>query len=527
MTPFLEFRVWLRRGPVPERLFAGAAVVLLLALLAWSLVPVDEDGEAQVATSPLADSGEHDAGTGAERGPTDSPEAAEGPRPQGEESSTEPGGEAPSGSESSDAPDTATDGARPSRGGTPSQTTAGGDPCTGLRATDQGVTEEEVFVAVSLLSLGGDVGNETFGVRGDLEEVAHAAAAGINAEGGIACRRLRIKTYRVNPLNASEQRARCLEMVADKPFTVLDFGGYLNSAARSCFPENKLPFQAATPITEREAEASFPYMYSLAPSANRSLRNWVAEAAARGTFQKAKGFEKLGLLMAGCEPEVNDELLRHLDAAGVGNDQLSVFTLSCTPVAPPNQISQAVLQHRQDGATHVFFAASQANASSYVQNAERVRWEPNYLGSDFGLVTSPTTEDSWGSSFDGAVAITSSRTGESNSGITSPRSEPCRAWYTRADVPPPEDEADPAMAMCDFFRLLQAVGNAAGPNLTQDTLLTEALPRVGRFEAATYGDAVFDRRGKVTGGDSIRAIQWHADCACFKVLDRAFEPAAP
>src|SRR5207249_8936566 len=102
-------------------------------------------------------------------------------------------------------------------------TAASEDKCAGLAPTDQGVTASEIFVAVPLINLGGDVGNETFGIRKDLEAVANAAAAGINADGGVACRKLRIKTYRVNPLNQNEQRSKCLEIIADKPFAVIDF----------------------------------------------------------------------------------------------------------------------------------------------------------------------------------------------------------------------------------------------------------------------------------------------------------------
>lgn len=43
MTPFQEFRLWARRAPSSERVFAGVAAAIVLALLAWLLVPETAD----------------------------------------------------------------------------------------------------------------------------------------------------------------------------------------------------------------------------------------------------------------------------------------------------------------------------------------------------------------------------------------------------------------------------------------------------------------------------------------------------
>ena len=576
MTPFLQFRVWLRRGPLPERVSAGVAVLIVVALLGWALVPVDTTTRVEAASgrgprqgqaAPAGTGGAHvapgkvggggggpsagDAGTGGSAAPGTpagtpgagpdagsgsgtAPASGPGARPVAGADAAAPGAPAPAADGAPEAAAPGNDGsapptgdpAAPAPGAPPAPPGPGTSPkqrCDGLRATDQGVTASEILVAVPILSLGGDVGNETFGVRGDLEAVAQAAADGVNASGGVACRDFRIKTYRVNPLDPNEQRSVCLQIASDKPFSVIDFGGYLTAASRSCFVEHQIPYQASLAITEEEADRSYPYMYGAAASADQQLRNWVFEAAARGTFEK--GFEKLGILQSACEPKINDELRRNLNSVGVSDDQMSIFTLSCTAVAPPSQLAQAAAQHRQDGVSHVFFAASAANGQSYVRNADSVGFVPTYLASDFGAVTNTTSEDGWSEGFDGTVAITSDRLGEINSGISHPLIAPCQAWYEEAGVAPPEADGDPAFFFCTLFRLFQATGNAAGPNLTRTSLVTEGLPRVGRFESTTSGDAIFDRPGKVTGGDYIRAMQWHADCACWKVLDQQMKPA--
>ena len=39
MTPFQEFRLWLHRAPVRQRLAAAIAGVLILGVLVWVLIP--------------------------------------------------------------------------------------------------------------------------------------------------------------------------------------------------------------------------------------------------------------------------------------------------------------------------------------------------------------------------------------------------------------------------------------------------------------------------------------------------------
>src|SRR5687767_1476730 len=51
MTPFLEFRVWLRRGPVGERVVAALAAIVAIGLVAWAAVPVTRDGRTETVAA--------------------------------------------------------------------------------------------------------------------------------------------------------------------------------------------------------------------------------------------------------------------------------------------------------------------------------------------------------------------------------------------------------------------------------------------------------------------------------------------
>ena len=524
MTPFLQFRVWMRTGPVGERLSAGLAAVLAVAVLGWALVPLATDDTAQIAAGgefggsdvsgdPVGGVGDPTGSDGGPSGADPSAPTADGAPSAGDQASggADPGTGTGTGTGSDGAP-------APQAGGGP----AGG--CDGLGASDQGVTAEEVFVAVPVINLGGSLGNETFGIRGDLEAVAKAATAGINATGGVACRKLRTKVYQVNALDQNEARARCLQIIADKPFAVIDFGAYLGSTLRKCFVDARLPMQVALAITDAEAKSSFPYMYSLSASADRQLRSWVFDAAERGVF-RASGFKKLGVIIDTCEPGLADKLVADLGSVGLTAGKLSIFRVSCESNGSADQLFQAVTQHQRDGASHVYLAIAQLAATQYVQSADGVGYRPVYSGSDYGAVTTSTSEGNWSGGFDGSISITSTRAGELNSNISHPLLPQCKKWYTDAGVRPPTEDGDSALSFCAFFRLFQAAANANGPNLKRDRFLIDGLARVGRFESVAYTDVTFDRPGKVTGGDTIRSLKWQAGCRCFKVDTVPLRPA--
>jgi hypothetical protein len=517
MTPFLEFRVWLRRGPVVERVLAAIATSIVVALLAWALVPLDYNAADDDRASDTAlragaattSGGDTPATLEGSTAPDDQPAGSSDPQPGGASPSSGTTGEASQGSaETTDAATSA-------------------DPCAGpLTASDQGVSAKEVLVAVAIISLGGDVGNKTFGIRDDLEAVADAAAAGTNADGGVACRKLVIKKFRVNPLDPNDTRAKCLDIAAAKPLAVIDFGGYIDPVARACFVEHKLPFQSALAISEVEGKSSYPYLYTPSASEERQMRNWAFGAAERGTFDAKNGFKKLGLFTYDCEGDsAGKELIRSLHAVGVSDSQLSVFRQSCvTGGGTPNELAQAMAQHRQDGVSHVLLSLAQINAKSYVRNAAQIGWRPVWVAGDYGAITNTTSQGDWNDSFDGTVAITSDRSGEYNSGIKHKLVAPCQDWYRRAKVPPPDKDGDAGFGFCTFFTLFKTAADAAGPNLTRLNLLP-SLSRSGRlFESTSYSDIMWNRPGQFSGGDFVRPIQWRLDCHCWKVIGD-FKPA--
>jgi hypothetical protein len=513
VAPFLRLRVWLRRGPTGERWAAAAAGALFLALLAWSLVPLSNDEDPSSATDGTTVSAAAPAG---EAQPTNGPGgAAVGPGGAADAPAPAVGGVASGAAGASGGASTAA----------ASAPGASSSPCSSLRATDQGVTDKEIFVAVPVINLVGAVGNETFGVRGNIEEIVNATAAAINAQGGIACRKLRVKVYKVSPIDKNEQHSRCIEIIGDKPFAVLDIAGYADAASRACFYQAKLPLQGGSSLSELEGLQNYPWAFGTRTSFRQAARNVVAGLAARGTFDAKNGFKKLGVVIDECDDDGKDELIRDLAKVGVKDGTLASYTMRGCGISTPNDISAAVVQLHNSGATHVFMGGNPNDMPKFVQQANGLQWRPAYLVSDVGSLTNPAIQANWPASFDGALGVTSLRTGERNSGVVAPLVNQCNDWMRKSGVKPSDRENDIVpLLVCDEFRLFAAAAEAAGPDNLVRLQLVPSLVKVGRLSLAHAGDAVYSGR-KVFGGDFVRSIQWHSDCTCWKLLDRDFRPA--
>jgi hypothetical protein len=378
---------------------------------------------------------------------------------------------------------------------------------------------------MSHILLAGSVGNSTFGIRGDLHAISDAVIDSINKSGGVACgRKLVVKNYDVNPIDSNDGQSKCLQMVQDNVFAVVDYAGYVYPAGRSCFVQHKLPFQSGVSIGDDEARESYPYLYSVYASSETQVRDWVLGANAMGYFSAAKGFKKLGILIDTCNPPVTVELHRALGQVGVGPDKITESVLDCTTSAPP-QVAAAVVQHKGDGATNTFLASSLTNSENYVKVADQQGFHPIYGASDYNNELVGSGSDAWPAAFDGSVGITSTHSGEINSGLRNPKVDKCNEIMNSHGVPPfKKENGDGAvLAYCDMLGLFVAAINNAGPNPTRSGLVP-ALATVGKFDSALFGDGLWNKPRKVTGGDFIRPVVWRAECTCFKLLETAFKP---
>ena len=122
--------------------------------------------------------------------------------------------------------------------------------------------------------------------------------------------------------------------------------------------------------------------------------------------------------------------------------------------------------------------------------------------------------------------ITSQHVGEWASGIHNAEVQACDQVMKRHGVPgfTSEKKDNAVVSYCDLFSFFKAAVDKAGVNPGRTTI-AQGVAAMGLLKTAIAGDGNFDRPGKITGGDFVRTVQFHADCACWKIVDPAFRPA--
>lgn len=522
MPVFLQFRLWLAQGSVAERALAAGGAALAVLLLALASLPLTDDGGGSdlVTAGTTSDGGLGAAQTSSAAGAMDGEPVLDGgaTAPSSGDAIVDPA--APDGEAAAqDDHGAGVDGG--AAGGGP--TAASGPDCSPLGESAPGISESEVVIGAALVNLAGPVGNSAFDIRPDMEEIVAAVTEHINANGGVACgRKLVVRTYDVNPIDANDQQAKCLQMVQDGVFSVVDMAGYARPVGRTCFVQNKIPHQISTSSTQVDLEKGYPYLYGLNAFSEKQVRDGILGLHELGFFA-APAFEKLGLLVDSCDPTVESAIDASLRKIGIGPGKVSKFKMNCQLVAPPNEVLQGVVKHKSDGATHVFLAGSLSNSGRYTQLAAQQGFRPKYGMSDYGTLTSANA--TWDPSAAGALAITSTRRAELNSGIRNDKVEECHAILVAAGLRGIEREREDGTAgsICDALLFWKAAIDRAGSNPTRLSLIETGLPAIGEHRSGMSSDGIFDRRGKVTGGDYYRPLQLDGGCVCWKIRDPNFK----
>ncbi|MDX6661349.1 MAG: hypothetical protein QOJ55_2171, partial [Solirubrobacteraceae bacterium] len=406
MTPFLQFRLWWRRGSSGDRLAAVMAAAIAVVLAAWVLVPTTD---------------QHRASTGVEAGAAGAATTV-APGPGVGTAAGAAGTAAAPGSAGTPAGANSAAAGAPSAGGGAAQPGAaaagGGRVCPAVPSGAPGVTDKTIAVAVALLDLAGPIGNSAAGQASadDQQKVAQAVINDINSRGGAGCRQLAAKFYKLNPIGADQGRSGCLQIIQDRPALVLDLGGFaFPQSAYLCIPQQKVPLITASVILTSEATKFAPYLATPAPDLGSVVRDAAFGLRDFGWFDPAKGFKKLGLLYDECAPEVNKGLDEALAKAGITADQTSKYSFSCPPngFAVPSDMAQAVSQHRLAGVTHVIPLTGGGAFKEYTEAAERQGFRPKYAINDYqgNTVTATSSLQPNGDNFDGSLAMSLQRFG--------------------------------------------------------------------------------------------------------------------
>lgn len=501
MTFALAFRTWARRASVLERCTTACVLLVALAIATWAVVPDNHDqtvATAAVSTVPTTSSAPD---TTATTSPSTTTSVLDQVLPDG-------------------APNVPTT-LRPSTTVPASTTTEA------RRASDRGITADTIKIGFTIVNAAG-LGNLGFspGLRNDIPQVITALVDAANKRGGVNGRKIVADPVRVDPLNPSDQRAKCLQLIEDhQVFGIVDVVGFVHKPAQSCVSiEHDTPFVHSNPLSTAFMKQGAPYDVSLTNDQNRMMFNWVQSAKALGYLDPAKGFKGLGLLVDECVPEAVDGptgLRADLRAAGVPDSKVSEFRFPCDLTQGLLQASQAVLQHKQAGVNLVFPGTTYTTIQTYLANAKSQGFGPTYFASDYrGMPRDAQAKSFEPDQFDRTRAMTIL-----HSGALSAPAKACSKTLTDHGLPPITnyDTDTEALSLCENLDLFVRIAAAAGTNPTRLSW-GNAVQTIGKVSPATIDTATFDRPGKVSGGDTLSIVEWRRQCTCW-VQTRGFQPA--
>jgi ABC-type branched-subunit amino acid transport system substrate-binding protein len=421
----------------------------------------------------------------------------------------------------------------PSDAGSPGAVTAGGSisgattPANGgaLKATDVGVTSNGIRVAVLVPKLGGFSQTGYAVDLGDSKAAFGAFFDELNRSGGILGRRISASYINFDPLNDSSMRSACLQATEDdKVFTSFNVNGFYGPGILCMSEEHKTPFVQAYYSDPDEWYQRSNNLYVTAyPSKSRTLRDLVYELDARGAL---KG-KKIGIVDSDYpfdKSASESALIPTLRKLGYTVAHRS--TLSSDTATAQSQVPLEVQRMQAAGVDTIFFACYFVYVTTWVQQASNSQYYPQYLQSDYANGATDDATSNLPASYDGAIAVTSTRVGEWRVGRAyDPQAAACLARYKRltGQTLTPHSGAESVMlGACGSVDEFAAAARKAGADLTRLRLRNgfEALGQVQfpLMAPLTWGP------GKTDGGDEVRLVQWHENfqgqqCKCWIPVD--------
>jgi hypothetical protein len=350
--------------------------------------------------------------------------------------------------------------------------------------------------------------------QGTPEDLYESMLKAWEREGRLAVhgRKIKFVYKRYSVLDSNEQRAACINLIQDqKSFAIV--GTVLFQVGGDCVAkENQTPSITSDSTYEQSIARGAPYLFSLAMSEDRQLRN-VAHWAHTKHLIVGK---KVGVYFSdeAVESElVNRTLIGELEKLGYG----VVKATTNSTQAGQNDLL-AVRRFQGEGVETVIMLAVR---EGFLNAAKSQGYKPRYLDTDhnYGTTDSSTTRFP-PDQFEGTLAFTGRRGGEFQAKY--PRTaeqnkcvENYKAYKGETLV---DDTFKFQMAMhsCDAANAVYEAIKRAGPNLTRASYVA-AMETFKNMPLARSGSATFGP-GKHHGTDAFRTIKWQGDCLCFRAI---------
>ena len=520
MNPCQEFRFWARRAPNAERVTAGVAAVIILALLAWLVAPGGGSSSAEVAATGggVANDGgatTDGGGAGAALGATDAAAAAAGSAAGGAAS----GGRTAAGTSSKPGAATA--------GGVGAAAAPG---CPQVPAGVPGVSATQIKIAVTLTNIVGPAANSIFGIAPPEQQQKwyEAQIDELNKTNGVGCRKIVAQYYPTNPADQNELQQRCLQIVESGVFAEVDNGSYAIYPQKHCFAQHKTPFFGGYMLFRSEIDEFFPYLFNIS-ELDSVDRNTVFALRDRGFFNIPQT-EKVGFTYRDCDKPLVNKWFSWFQQAGVPRSRISAYNFGCPAVfATPADIQAAVLQFKGDNVTRLTAHQIVGDWSNFTKVAQQQGFNPKYGLPDESMIdVAYGTQAGDPDNIVDAIAIAMGRSGEEHTpgSVPSSGTAKCDAIYKAHGIDPTYKLPAGAGYVCTQLWMFQAAVNNA-PAL-HGAALAIGLQRAKSVEGSyPAGPNDFSGVKATTGGQFWRVAQFQASCKCWRVIDPTFHSSYP
>ena len=420
-----------------------------------------------------------------------------------------PGAGAPgAGGHGAGAPAAGGSGSGSSGSGTNPGSTGGGGGA--LTASDVGVTASAIKVGVGLLDLGGasDAGAAVPGFDPKVQRRQwETFFKELNDKGGVLGRKVQPSFRRVNVLSPQDQQAACVEFTQTKRvFLVFDSSNSMGPDGNLCVAAQNRTLMLGSAISPSDYYAAARgLLISSAASGTRVGRAWARTMERAG---KLKG-KTLGLLVdqGAINNIVKAGLTTELKRLGYKFSYTAV--VSNDPSQGPAQVPSHVVSMQRAGVDTVFMASAFFNMNSFVNQAERQNFRPQYMVSDLAGSNVATLLNGMPDSFDGAISLTYYPSGVTPKNPETPKSRDCRMRWnklTGENVQPGGQDYGNITGVCNFVDLLATAGAKAGPALNRQGF-TNTVQGLGRsFDFGGMGGSFGP--GKTNYADLVRTMVW-------------------
>jgi hypothetical protein len=508
MTPLEQLRLWARQASLWQRVTASAGAVALVGLLSWTLFPAGTPAGDPLAASIVA--GPQQESVTDTTAPTDTVPVASGPVASPTGPSSGPVGAArPAGS-----------------------TAAGKAGCASPPGTDQGVSASEIQIAFVLVNLSGAMVNSFTGTPPVEDQRANIEAllAGMNAEGGVACRKLVGRYYEGNPIDPTSLQQVCLRIAQDRPFFVIDNGAYfLYPQLTAGCADRQIPIFTPGLLPQSTQRAKYPYLFG-GGLMEVVHRNMVLALGQRGWFGAGNGFQKLALLYRSCNASLPGALAGWVAQAGVPADKVVKHDVGCpTATAPPSEMQQAVLDFKTAGVTHLVMVEDEIDFANFTSLAERQGFRPKYaIPAAMIGQTYATSHPDYANIADSLV-IAQTRHGEERTPGMAPTAATlkCDGWL-KAKGRAPTWTTPVGIAGNDCFALAMFKAAVEHAPAVARNAVAAGLQAAGTLDL-NYPGGPADFRAPYTtfAGQNWRVVKFFPSCNCWRVIEQNFRPSFP